>query len=77
MEKDNDIVVFGKYANPVDANIIKGVLESNGITAGVMEDDYSNVMLMAPVRVMVMRRDLERAREVLESAPEAEACHYD
>ena len=71
MEKETDIVEFDKYENKYDANIIKGVLESNGIIAGVMVDDLSTGLMMTPVRVMVMRRDLERAREVLNSAPEA------
>ena len=65
MERDTDIVVFEKYEDPVEANIVKGVLESNGIIAGVMDESISRGLMMAPVCVVVMRRDLERAREVL------------
>lgn len=65
MERDDDIVIFGKYENPIDANIVKGVLESNGIIAGVVDDQYARGVLMSPSKVMVMRRDLDRARQVL------------
>lgn len=67
MKKDTDIVIFDKYESEAEANIVKGVLESNGIIAGVMEERFSHALMMAPVAVMVMRRDLERAREVLNS----------
>jgi len=65
---DNDkIVVFGKYDNAVDANIVKGVLESNGVIAGVMGDSTANALLLTPMYVMVFERDLERAREIMAS----------
>lgn len=70
MEKDTDIVIFDKYESEAEANIVKGVLESNGIIAGVMEERFSHNLMMAPVAVMVMRRDLEKAREVLSSPAE-------
>lgn len=70
MEKDTDIVIFDKYESEAEANIVKGVLESNGIIAGVMEERFSHSLMMAPVAVMVMRRDLEKAREVLCSPAE-------
>ncbi len=70
MEKETDIVIFDKYESEAEANIVKGVLESNGIIAGVMEESVSHTLMMAPVAVMVMRRDLEKAREVLNSPAE-------
>ena len=36
MEREDDVVVLAMYDSPVDANIIKGVLETNGVIAGVM-----------------------------------------
>lgn len=72
MEKDTDIVMFEKYDDPIDANIVKGVLESNGINAGVMIDGLSRGLMMVPTRVMVMRRDLERARQVINSPADEE-----
>jgi len=55
------LVVFDKYENAVDANIIKGALESSGIVAGVIGDSTANAVWMAPIMVVVFRRDLEQA----------------
>ena len=55
------LVVFDKYENALDANIVKGALESSGIPAGVICDSTANAILMAPVRVVVFERDLEQA----------------
>ncbi|MBQ0068799.1 MAG: DUF2007 domain-containing protein [Bacteroidales bacterium] len=70
MEREDDIVIFGRYEDPIEAQIVKGVLETNGIIAGVMEENISRGLMMSPTCVMVMRRDLQRAQEVLESAAE-------
>lgn len=70
MEKEDEIVIFSKYDDPAEAYIVKGLLETNGIVAGVMEDNISHGLMMAPVTVMVMRRDLEKARQVLTSPAE-------
>ncbi len=69
MERQDEVVLLEKYENPIDANIVKGMLESNGIIAGVMEDNLSRGLLMTPTCVMVMRRDLERAQELLKTPP--------
>ena len=61
MEDKEKLVVFDKYENAVDANIVKGALESSGIPAGVICDSTANAMWMAPVRVVVFERDLEQA----------------
>lgn len=72
MEKENDIVVFTKCENAIDANIIKGLLEDNGIIAGVMEENLSRGLMMSPTCVMVMRRDLDRARNIVDAVSPAE-----
>lgn len=73
MEKDDDVVVFGKYDNPVDANIVKGVLESNGVIAGVMGDSTANALMQGfsqgAMRVVVFRKDLQRAKQIMDSEP--------
>jgi len=67
-KNDNEkIVVFDKYDNQVDANIVKGVLESNGVIAGVIGDSTANALLLTPMYVVVFERDLERARQIMES----------
>ena len=71
MEKEEKIVVLEKYANAVDANIVKGALEASGIPAGVIVDSTANAIWMAPVRVVVFERDLALARQVISETAEA------
>ncbi len=69
--QDNErLVVFGRYENAVDANIVKGVLETNGVAAGVIGDSTANALMMIPMMVVVFERDLEQARQVMDSQPE-------
>ena len=75
MEQQNDqqkIVVLDKYDSAIDASIIKGVLETNGVPAGVMGDSTATALTMARVAVVVFERDLERARAILASEPTGE-----
>lgn len=61
MDNDQQIIVFDKYNNAVDANIVKGAIEASGFPAGVIGDSTANAVWMAPVMVVVFRRDLEDA----------------
>ena len=61
MENEEKLVIFDKYSNELDANIIKGAIEASGIPASVLTDHTANAMWMAPVPVVVFRRDLEAA----------------
>jgi len=74
MERDEDVVVFAMYNDPVEANIVKGVLESNGVVAGVMGDSLANALMQgftqSTVRVVVFRKDLQKAREIMDSRAE-------
>ena len=70
MDHDNQLVMFRKYETDIEANIVMGVLESNGINACVMEDRIANVLAMNPVNVWVRRRDLDRAAQIVDSMPE-------
>lgn len=71
MVKEDDVVVFAMYDDPVEANIVKGVLESNGVVAGVMGDAFANTVMkgfsQGTMRVVVFRKDLERAHEIMDS----------
>ena len=71
MDKEEKIVVLQKYANAVDANIVKGALEASGIPAGVIGDSTANAIWMAPVRVVVFERDLELAKKVISESADA------
>lgn len=62
---EEKLIVFDKFPNAIDANIVKGALEASGIPAGVMGDSTANAMLMAPVAVVVFHRDLESAIQAL------------
>ncbi|MBQ6278884.1 MAG: DUF2007 domain-containing protein [Muribaculaceae bacterium] len=72
MVKEDEVVVFAMYDDPVEANIVKGVLESNGVVAGVMGDAFANTVMkgfsQGTMRVVVFRKDLERAHEIMDSA---------
>jgi hypothetical protein len=74
MERDEDVVVYAMYNDPVEANIVKGVLESNGVVAGVMGDSLANALMQGftqgTVRVVVFRKDLQKAREIMDSRAE-------
>lgn len=74
MEKEEDVVVFAMYDDPVEANIVKGVLESNGVVAGVMGDSFANTMMkgfsQGSIRVVVFRKDLEKAWQIMDSKAE-------
>jgi len=71
MEKDNDVVVFAMYDSPIEANIVKGVLESNGVMADVVGDSTANALMQGftqgAMRVVVLRRDLERAQQIMDT----------
>ena len=61
METEEKLVIFDKYPNELDANIIKGAIEASGIHAGVLGDSTANAIWMAPVSVVVFKRDLKAA----------------
>ena len=61
MENEEKLVIFDKYPNALDANIVKGAIEASGIPASVLTDSTANAVWMAPVPVVVFRRDLEAA----------------
>lgn len=71
MENDNrHLVTLGKYPTAVEANIIAGVLNDNGVHAGVVGDSTANALLGTPMRVVVFDTDLERAQQILASQPD-------
>ena len=73
MDKEDEIVVFDMYNSPIEANIVKGILESNGVIAGVMGDSTANALMQGfsqgTMRVVVFRRDLQKAHEIMRANP--------
>lgn len=75
-DKEDKLVVFGEYANEAEASIVKGVLETNGVPCIITNGLLSSLLPMAPlraglVRLMVFDFDLELARKIMASAPDA------
>ena len=62
------LVEFGRFANAMEAMMVKGRLEAEGIDA-VVFDHGMNIAdssgWLVPVRVMVLDDDLAIAREIL------------
>jgi len=57
--------------NSVEANLIKGMLENNGITCFLANENFSNLMphyngmMGAGVQIIISKIDLERAQKFL------------
>lgn len=64
--------VLARFSNPYEAHIVKGLLEANGIIAGVLEDTTATALIgnhkQGMVRVVVLEEDLARARQLLNAA---------
>ncbi|WP_263367486.1 putative signal transducing protein [Edaphobacter bradus] len=75
-----NFVSIGKYTEPVEAQMAKGVLESAGFECFLQGENANNLLGAAfRARLMVHKKDEEAARQVLETpdedtaGPEAEA----
>lgn len=72
---DNDeLVIFNAYTNDADAYIAKGVLETNGVPCIINNEIFSSVYPVglapwASIKLLIFRRDLEKARIIMESKP--------
>lgn len=67
-KQENSPVVVACFLNPVEAHIFCGLLESEGIQAFVYhEHSTMYTPVLTGVRVAVMKKDLDRARSLLES----------
>ena len=71
---NDEIVMVKSYPSVSEAQLYKGVLESEGIASQIFSDDaagwYPQMQNITGVRLMVHRSDLERARELLAGADE-------
>jgi hypothetical protein len=65
-----DLVCIHRGTDPIEANLLKGMLESEGIPAAVTGADlvggYSGVPRVCDVRLLVPQRYRDRAAAVLE-----------
>lgn len=76
MEKPDDLVAIGSYDLQL-AHIIQGALSAAGIESMVTNEVMSGIYAMplsslGQSKVLVFRRDYEKALEALEQQPEAD-----
>ena len=72
MKDNEELVTLGEYENTIEASMVKGVLETNGVQAMLTNEIMSNVLSLAPinygmVKVLVFKSDLLLAQEILNS----------
>ena len=70
---NDELAVLSEYENAIEASMVKGVLETNGVPAMLTNEIMSTVLSLAPinygmVRVLVFRRHLDLARKILASS---------
>lgn len=73
---DDDLVTLNTYEDPIAASIIKGVLDANGIPNMLSNQALANIFPMSnslinDVRILVFRKDYNRAKEVIRENQEA------
>ncbi|MEZ4814923.1 MAG: DUF2007 domain-containing protein [Bdellovibrionota bacterium] len=66
---DNNLVKLTSYSAPYMAEILKGALEANGISAHVFNTHSSSIMphlsQIIPFDVMVQKKDLVAAKKLM------------
>lgn len=69
---DEKLVVISEFDNPMEANIVKGMLEENGIPAGVINDSTAGALLYGTkygtAKVIVHESNREAAIELIANA---------
>jgi len=68
----SDNITIKSCATREEADLLKSLLEANGIRAMVAADDYAGLPLMVSggVQLQVLADDAQRAREIIEQAEE-------
>lgn len=61
---DKDAVCVFKGAL-VQAGMVQGLLEDNGINAYLADENANSMLLFLPVRVLVAKRDVDSAKPLL------------
>ncbi|HXT71064.1 MAG TPA: DUF2007 domain-containing protein [Vicinamibacterales bacterium] len=67
----DSIEAIGNFLNRVDAELARGALDAEGIEATVSADDAAGTrphLWMGGVRLLVRAGDVERARQILQTA---------
>jgi hypothetical protein len=68
----SDSISIKSCASREEAEMLKSLLESNGIRAMVAADDYAGLPLMVSggVQLQVLEEDADRAREIIAQSEE-------
>ena len=68
----SDSIRIRSCASREEADLLKGLLEVNGIRAMVSADDYIGLPLLISggVDLLVLKENIEPARQILEASPE-------
>ena len=66
----SDSISIKSCASQEEAELLKSILESNGINAMISGDDYAGLPLMTSggVELLVLEKDVDRARKVIDEA---------
>ncbi len=75
MKENDQIVVFKKYDNSIDANLAKTKLDAYGIPCFLTEENLTNLyplqnLLLFGVRLHIFSTDRENAEQVLNERAE-------
>ena len=70
MQKEEEIVTFETYYNPMEAEIIRAKLESNGIHCFITDESLGVLYPVynqggGGIKLKVFARDVEKCREIL------------
>ena len=69
MQKEDDIVTFETYYNPMLAEIIRSKLEANGIPCFIADDGMTGINPIFNerygIRIKVFARDVEKCKEIV------------
>ena len=70
MEEHDEIIVFKRFENAIEANIIKTKLDANGIPCFLSDENLANLyplqnFLAMGVRLHLFAKDVEWAKSVL------------
>ncbi len=68
---DSNEVVIRRFTTEAEADLVKAILEANGIGAAVLRDDAGGMLpslaVGSDIRVVVRADDADAAREILEA----------
>ncbi len=71
----DDAIILQTFPNRIEAEIVAGLLESEGIETMVLADDaggaYPSFQFFHGVRLMVYQEDAYRARQILQDMAES------